>query len=508
MNEHQKFNPKHDLSASFVVFLVSMPLCLGIAVASGAPTIAGIIGGVIGGSVVGFLGGSPLLVTGPANGLLVISWELIQEHGFALFLWAVLLAGLLQILAGVFKLGQFFRAVTPGVILGLMTGFAVVIFSGQLLGLVGAESAGGVFGNFSAFFAKLGSMFKTNFSHTFLLGSCTLVLLFFYDFFVPKKFRLVPAALLALLIATSASMYFGLSVEKIDIPSNIFSSIKPLDLTMWQTLFNPFVIKAALLIAFIASAETLLSATAVDKLHRGPRTHYNRELTAQGIGNSLCGILGGIPVTGVIIRSTANVTAGAKSKWSNIFNGVWLLVFVAAFPFLLMEVPRTVLAAVLIHSVSKLVRTEDIKHLWDYDRFAVVVFIATTIGVVFFNVLAGVAAGLLLSTLHSLQALSRTLVQVKSDGSKTILALEGAATFFRIPQIATALEDIDAESEVLIDYEHLLMIDFAVYTMLQEWEDQHVAMGGKVSPRIKELVEHLPYVAMRPSQLNPIKKEQ
>jgi len=493
-----KFSPRSDLSASFVVFLVSMPLCLGIAVASGAPTISGIIGGVIGGVVVGFLGGSPLLISGPANGLLVISWEFIHQHGYALFLWAILLAGLLQMLAGVFKLGQFFRAVTPGVILGLMSGFAIVILSGQLLAVMGAGSAGTVWGNFTALARVAGEMIAAGgLSETTQLGLGTLAFLFAYDRFLPKRLKLVPAALLALVVATLIASQFNLQVARIDLPNNIFKSLTPLDLSLWDTLLNPVVIKAALLIAFIASAETLLCATAVDKLHTGPRTHYNRELTAQGIGNTLCGLLGGIPVTGVIIRSSTNVLAGAKSKWSNVFSGIWLFTFVALFPSLLAEVPHAVLAAVLIHSVTKLIRVDDLKHLWEYDRFAVIVFGATTLGVVFFGVLAGVAAGLLLSTLHSLQSLSRTVINVEQLPQMTKLELAGTATFFRIPQIATALEDIDAGTDVIIDFEKLLMIDFSVYTMLQEWEDQHKALGGSVQPTIREIVEKLPYVAMR-----------
>ena len=384
-----KLDLKSDINASLVVFLVSMPLCLGIAIASGAPVLSGIIGGVIGGIVVGSFGGSPLLISGPANGLLVISWEFISQHGFALFLWAVLLAGLLQILAGVLKLGQFFRAVTPGVILGLMSGFAVVILSGQLLALFGEKSAGSVPANFYAFFLILFDSLDTGLTATMLLGLATLAFLFAYDKLLPAKLKIVPAALMGLIVATAAAFFLQLPVSRIELPENIFKSITIVDLSLWQTLFNPTVIKAALLIAFIASAETLLCATAVDKLHTGERTHYNRELTAQGVGNTLCGLLGGIPITGVIIRSTTNVLAGAKSKWSNVFSGMWLMTFVVIFPALLKEIPLTVLAAVLIHSVTKLIRKDDVKHLWEYDRFAVVVFAATTIGVIFFGVLAG-----------------------------------------------------------------------------------------------------------------------
>jgi MFS superfamily sulfate permease-like transporter len=497
LSKFSKFTPKADLNSSFVVFLVSMPLCLGIAVASGAPTISGIIGGVIGGVIVSFFGGSPLLVTGPANGLLVISWEFIQHNGFSLFLWSILLAGLLQVLAGVLKLGQFFRAVTPGVILGLMSGFAIVIFSGQLLVVLGQESAGTVFSNFTLAFSAIMEFANSGVSQTVQVGCGTLLLLFGYDKFVPKKWKVIPAALVALILATAVTSLLGMDVTRIDLPKKIFSSITYLDLSLWDTLLDPLVIKTALLIAFIASAETLLCATAVDKLHTGERTHYNKELTAQGIGNTLCGLFGGIPVTGVIIRSTTNVMAGAKSKWSTIFSGIWLLTFVALFPGLLSEIPQAVLAAVLIHSVTKLIRVDDVKHLWEYDRFAIVVFATTTIGLVFFGVLTGVAAGLVLSTLHSLQSMSRTVVTVEENGDRTNLVLAGSATFFRIPQIATALEDIDSETNVVIDHKDLLMIDFSVYTMLQEWEDQHNAMGGTVSPSIADMIEHLPYVAMR-----------
>lgn len=490
----KKPNVSHqDFMASIVVFLVALPLCLGIAVASGAPPISGLIGGIIGGIVVGMFGGSPMQVSGPANGLIVVSFVFIASHSFELLLWATLLAGFIQFLAGTLRFGQLFRAVTPGVILGLMLGFAIVIFFGQAHVMMGSDPVGSTWQNFLNLREVLTyEWLSGNHGPTALIGLVTIASIFGYEKFAPKKLKFLPAALVAVIVGTLTAQFTGSHAARIDIPASLASSITLIDITQWQKMFSFDVIEVALLIAFIASAETLLCCTAVDKLHNGPRTKYNKELSAQGIGNMLCGALGGLPITGVIIRSSANVAAGGKTKYATIMHGVWLLAAIVLLGPLLSEIPLAVLAGVLIHAVTKLVKPSQIKELWNQDRFGVVVFIATTLGIVFFGVLEGVVTGLVLSAARLLKTFNQLDVLVTpSESKKTQIKFLGSATFLRIPYIAGQLEQVKKGAKVEFDTDSLIHLDYSVYNLIHDWEAQHKSTGGEVVPSIESIVKKI-----------------
>src|SRR3990170_1457863 len=304
-----------DLLASVVVFLVALPLCMGISIASGMPPTAGIITGIIGGIVVGALAGSPLQVSGPAAGLSVLVLQLVQEQGLEMIGIMVLIAGLLQLAAGVFKLGQWFRAVSPAVIHGMLAGIGILILASQfhvmldhkplgtgiekLLGIPGALISALSAGDFHLTAGEVGLLTIATIA---LWGSVT-----------PKSWRVVPAPLVGVLVGMLAAALFRLSeIHYIEVPDNIWSvAVLPTTERLMRIVELPILI-GAISIAFIASAETLLCANAVDQMHDGPRTKYDRELSAQGVGNALCGMLGALPLTGVIVRSSANVEAGAQ----------------------------------------------------------------------------------------------------------------------------------------------------------------------------------------------------
>lgn len=334
---------RHDFLASVVVFLVALPLCMGIAIASGAPPAAGLITGIVGGLIVGSIAGSPLQVSGPAAGLAVIVYELIQRHGMAAFGVVLLLAGTIQVLAGVLRLGQWFRAVSPAVIHGMLAGIGVLIFASQFHVMVDDAPRGSGLTNIAALpeavWKGVMPVDGSNHHRAAAIGLITIGVIVAWKMLAPKKLQVLPATLLAVAIGTVATAMLGWTIKLVNVPDSIMSSITLPTVEALKGLTDLHLLGAAVGVAFVASAETLLCATAVDKMHNGPRTQYDRELAAQGVGNMICGALGALPMTGVIVRSAANVEAGAKTRTSAILHGAWLLLFVALLPMVLRMIP-------------------------------------------------------------------------------------------------------------------------------------------------------------------------
>jgi MFS superfamily sulfate permease-like transporter len=475
---------KHDVLASFVVFLVALPLCMGIAMASGAPPEAGILSGVIGGLVVALLGGCPMQVSGPANSLIVIVWMVNQEYGVAVLAVTVVGAGLLQLLAGVLRLGQWFRAVSPAVIHGLMTGFAVIIFASQVHVMLDDTPRGSAIENLAAiptaFYDGFFPIDGSPHHWAAAIGVLTVVILLTQRF-LPVRMRVVPASLLAVAAATTLAYVFDLPVARVQLPEQLSDMVRPLDPSLLVRLGEWPILEITLTIAFLASTETLLSASAVDQLHQGPRTRYDRELTAQGVGNVLCGLLGALPLTGVIIRSAANISAGAKTRAASVLHGVWLLVFVVLLPGVLALVPTASLAAVLVVAVFKLINVSVLANWWRVDRVNLAIYALTASAIVGFGVLPGVAVGIALSLAKLLYKFSHLVVCMEEHDGCTIMTLEGAATFIRLPKLAAAIEKVPASTELHVHLERLTFIDDACYELLMNWRKQHVTQGGALS---------------------------
>ncbi|MBL8794664.1 MAG: SulP family inorganic anion transporter [Planctomycetia bacterium] len=474
-----------DLLASFVVFLVALPLCMGIAIASGAPPAAGILSGIIGGLVVATLGGSPMQVSGPANSLIAVVWLISQERGLDVLGAVVLAAGLLQLAAGLLRLGQWFRAVSPAVIHGLMIGFAAIIFASQIHVMCDDQPAGSTADNLVAMGPALERWFAADSEKAHLhaagIGILTIVLLLAWRTACPRRLRVVPASLIAVVAATATAALLGLEVVRVQIPSDLSELVRPLQLTVLPQLADWSVFELILTVAFLASTETLLSASAVDQLHQGPRTRYDRELTAQGVGNVVCGLLGALPLTGVIIRSAANVSAGARTRLASVLHGAWLLIFVALLPFVLVLIPTSSLAAVLILAVVNLVNLRVLASWWRTDRLNLFTCLVTAGAIVFSGVLVGVAVGVALSLVKLLYKFSRLNIRVERQGHRTFMYLEGAATFIRLPKLAEAIEAVPAESELHVHIESLSYIDDACLQLLMNWQKQHEALGGSLA---------------------------
>lgn len=474
----------NDFLASIVVFLVALPLCMGIAIASGAPPALGLITGIVGGLIVGTISGSPLQVSGPAAGLTVLIWEIIQQHGMATMGAIVLLAGILQIVMGISRVGQWFRAISPAVIQGMLAGIGVLIIASQFHVMVDDGPKGSGLKNLLSIPESIykGIMPIDGSSHHLaaLAGMVAIAIIFAWNY-VPKKLQIVPAPLIAVLVVTIGAAIFQMPIKYVNIDGNLFSVVSFPTMESLASLQNGGVIGSALALCFIASAETLLSATAVDRLHNGSRAQYNKELFAQGVGNTICGFLGALPMTGVIVRSKANVEAGGKSRASAILHGVWILGLVMFAPFILNRIPTTALAAILVYTGFKLVSPKAVRELKAYGKAEVFIYFATVIGIVATNLLVGVLLGLGLALLKLLYTFSHLEVRLHTGPAddETTVELIGAATFVRLPKLAAALEAIPAGTKVTLDIEQLSYIDHACLDLISHWRKQHISREGQ-----------------------------
>jgi MFS superfamily sulfate permease-like transporter len=483
-----------DFLASIVVFLVALPLCMGIAIASGAPPALGLITGIVGGLVVGVLAGSPLQVSGPAAGMAVLVYQLVQEHGLIMLGVVGLIAGALQLLAGVFKLGQWFRAISPSVIHGMLAGIGVLIFASQLhVMLDDAPRANGLL-NIAAIPEAIAKVFPVDGSVHHLAamaGIVTIITIVLWNQFKPKALALIPGPLLGVIIGAVFAMIFALPITLVMLPETLASGLNIPTREALAGFTDPDILTLGLVFAFVASAETLLCATAVDKMHLGARTDYDKELRAQGIGNMICGGLGALPMTGVIVRSSANVDAGATTRISAIMHGAWLLLAVVAFPFVLNTIPTSVLAAILVYTGYKLVNVAQIRKIAEFGKQELVIYFATLIGVVAIDLLTGVILGFVLATLKLVYTFSHLEIRREhnTEANRVDLWMTGSATFFSIPQLGKALESSPFGSEVHVHVENLDYIDHACLEMLSSWETQHQSTGGSLVVEWHALVE-------------------
>jgi len=361
-----------DFSASLVVFLVALPLCMGIALASGMPPAAGLVTGIIGGLVVGFIAGQPLQVSGPAAGLAVIVFELVREHGVLALGPILMIAGAIQLVAGLLKTGRWFRAISPEVIHGMLAGIGVLIVIQQFHVVLDRAPAHSGPANILAMWgAVFGGVFPLNGSKeeaAALVGIVTMVVMILWEKFRPVKLKLLPGALLGITAATTLAQVMHLGVNRVKVPENLSQMISFPSMAAIQGISLSTLVGTALALAFIASAETLLSAAAVEQMQTRAKTDYDRELTAQGVGNLLCGLVGSLPMTGVIVRSSANVQAGAETRKSAILHGLWMLLAVLVFASVLRMIPTASLAAVLVFVGIKLVKPAEVKKLARFGR--------------------------------------------------------------------------------------------------------------------------------------------
>lgn len=472
-----------DVAASIVVFLVAMPLCMGIAIASGVPPEKGLVTGIVGGLVVGLFAGSPLQVSGPAAGLAVIVFELVRDHGITALGPILALAGLLQLAAGALRLGGWFRAISPAVVHGMLAGIGALIVIGQFHTLFDAKPLSSGLENLAAVPGRIMGLAPASLASTeiaLMVGLLTIGLMLAWDRFRPVVLKLVPGALIGVVGSTLLAWLLGLDVIRVDVPESIVGALKAPGSGFLAPLANPTLLLSAVAIAFIASAETLLSAAAVDRMHDGVRTDYNKELRAQGIGNMLCGVAGALPMTGVIVRSSANVQAGAATRLSTILHGTWILAFVALLPWLLREIPMAALGGVLVVTGARLVSLRHVRHLFHaYGPLPALIWAATFSLVVLTDLLTGVLVGLALSLIEIAPFVRRLRLRVDTeDGAERChLRLDGAATFVSVPRLNQALDGLPEGKALTIELHDVPAIDHSCAELLRDWLQRQRGRG-------------------------------
>ncbi len=479
---------RRDFLASIVVFLVALPLCLGIAIASGAPPATGLITGIVGGIVVGTIGGAPFQVSGPAAGLAVVMLDVIHTYGIERVGVIVLIAGALQVLGALVGAARWFRAVTPAIVQGMLAGIGVLIFASQFHVMVDDVPRDTGLKNLTSIpeslYMAIVAVEGYNHREAAAVGVSSIAILLGWKMFTPKKWRVIPAPLVAVFGATLLAQAFALPIKYVNIHDSFLNELHLFSTQNFADLAVLSIWMAGLGVAIVASAESLLCAVAVDKLHHDPalRTNFDRELGAQGIGNVLCGLLGGLPMTGVIVRSAVNVESGARSRWSAVMHGAWLLLFVVCFPSLLRLIPISALAALLVYTGLKLIDLNAFVLLVQDRAREAIVFGVTIIGIVVFDLLTGVAMGVVASLILLIDVATRLEVKHLSHTPdfRHHVSLRGAATFVRLPKLAEVLEAIPPGEDVRLNFERLSYIDHACADWLMEWLAQHESTGANV----------------------------
>lgn len=482
---------KSDVLSGMVVFLVALPLCLGIAVASGAPPFAGIITGIIGGIVVGSLSSSHVSVSGPAAGLLAIVLVAITDLGFETFLVAVVIAGMIQMMLGILKAGSISSYFPTAVIEGMLAAIGVIIIMKEIPHAIGYDKAHeGDFFNVEkvaggGFFSEI--IASVNYAH---LGAIVVALVSFVILIafnkVPllKKVKAIPGALVAVIAGILINEWFKASGSNLAISqehlvtlpsaSSVTDFFGQFTTPNFAGFTNPDVWIVGGTIAIVASIESLLCLEAGDKMDPMKRfSSANRELRAQGIGNMLSGLIGGLPMTSVIVRTSANINAGAKSKLSAIMHGAFLLLAVILIPTLLNKIPMASLAAILIMIGVKLASPKVLVHMWHTGKHQFIPFLATVIAVVATDLLKGVAIGLAVSIIFILRGNMKLAYYFKKEKHRedeTIyINLAEEVSFLNKAAIKQTLAHLPSNSRVVIDAANTVYIDYDVLALLRDF---------------------------------------
>ena len=479
---------RNDIPSSIVVFLVALPLCLGVALASNAPPFSGLIAGITGGIVVGLASKSHLSVSGPAAGLTaIVSAAIISLQSYEGFLLAVVICGIVQIIMGFIKAGVIGDYVPNGVIKGMLAAIGLILILNQFPHLLGDDShfetdesvpqeKGNIFFNFI-------NAFRYITPTALIIGIICLSLQFIWEKTVAGKegfIKLIPAPLLVVFIGVGLNYFFqyggspaalkGEHLVSIPQASSAHEFLSFFTMPDWSQISNINILTTGITLALVASLETLLSIEAIDDLDTYQRvTPTNRELKAQGLGNIISGLIGGLPVTSVIVRSSANVNAGAKTKMSTILHGLLLLLFVAFIPAILNLIPKTVLAAILIFTGYKLAKPTLFKSFYrkGWDQF--IPFVVTIIAILFTDLLKGVVIGICVGLFFVIRSNFKTAVFIVNDSNKYLFRLRKDVSFLNKPIIKNKLEKVPANSFVLIDASRADFIDRDVVETIEDF---------------------------------------
>lgn len=498
-------NLKSDLPSGLVVFLVALPLCLGIALASGAPFFSGIISGIVGGIVIGALSNSPLSVSGPAAGLAaLVMGALVSIGDYSLFLCAVLIAGILQILLGLAKLGGIANYIPSSVIKGMLTSIGILIIAKQIPHAFGYDKDEK--GNITELFPygqedmhELLQPLQHIEVGVFLICLLSIIIMVLWEKpFIKKRIKFIPGALVAVIVSVIINEIWirtgsVLAVQnehlvQIRVAKSAGEFFSFFTLPDFNGFLNSSVIVYGVIIALIASLETLLSIEAIDNLDPQRRvTNTNRELFAQGVGNTVAGLVGGLPVTSVIVRSSANVNSGAQSKLSTIIHGTLLLVSIILIPALLNMIPLSSLAAILLITGYKLAKPSVFKNFWSAGKYQFVPFIVTVVVIIAVDLFKAIPVlsgkGLLVGVLSGIVAAIGGILygnlknsyffhkEKHHEGDTIRMRLSEEVSFLNKAAIRQTLDHMPENSTVVIDASGTSYIDFDVLELIKEFRD-------------------------------------
>lgn len=497
-------NAGKDIPASIVVFLVALPLCLGVALASNASPFSGLIAGFVGGIVVGSLSGSRLSVSGPAAGLTAIVGAAILElKAFDAFLLSVVICGALQLLLGIIKAGFIGDYIPSGVIKGMLAAIGLILILNQFPHLLGDDSSfeidedvpkkGGLFSNFFNAFAHIN---KT----AVLIGGLGIIFSLLWEKLTAKAsgmIKIIPAPLIVVILGVVINSYIptgvldgnltGQYLVNVPIANSANEFVSFFSMPDFSQLLNPTVLYTGVVLAIVASLESLLSIEAIDDLDPYQIvTNKDRELRAQGIGNMVSGLIGGLPVTSVIVRSSANVNAGAQSKLSTILHGSLLLLCVAFIPAILNLIPKSALAAVLIYTGYKLAKPSLFKAFYKkgWDQF--LPFVITIAAILATDLLKGVIIGIAVGLFFVLRSNFKSAVVIANDANNYLVRMRKDVSFLNKPIIKNKLEEIPENSSLMIDATRADFIDKDIIEVINDFMQHAHLKNIKVQLRRNE----------------------
>jgi MFS superfamily sulfate permease-like transporter len=520
-----KQNWRTDLQAGFFVFLLALPLCLGIAIASGFPSAAGIIPAVIGGLLVSRVNGSYLTITGPAAGLIVVVFTAVQTlgegdamAGYQYTLAAIVIASALQILLGIYRAGQWGALFPASVVHGMLAAIGIIIMAKQFHIMLGINS------EFESIFAAIGQIPHSIMHPTSgiaFIGISGLLILILWPLLKNPQLKKIPAPLIVLISGMVLGQYFGIQHEHIhlflldetyldnhdhliepqylvDIPDQISSFFYFPDFSKFMTAeFWGAVVS----ICLVGSLESLLSTVAVDKLDPYKRvSNLDRDLVAVGAGNLFSGLIGGLPMIAEIIRSSANVDYGARTGWANFFHGLIFLLFILLFPHLIHSIPLATLAALLVYTGYRMAAPKNFKEVLEIGLDQLSLFVITIIGVLATDLLIGVALGILAKLAIELMRgvwpknIFKIYYEIRRPDANTIVVkLLGSALFSNFMSLKNALSELEAGKTIVFNFSEGYLIDYSVMKYIDDFSRDYTANGGKclkVGQAIKKFSDH------------------
>lgn len=507
MNTLKTPSLKADLTAGFLVFLIALPLCLGISMASGYPAVAGILTAIVGGLVATFLGSARLTIKGPAAGLIVIALGAVTElghgdvaAGYRPALAVGVVAGVIQIIFALARLGVIGELMPSSVVHGMLAAIGVIIISKQAHIAMGVSPQGK---EPLHLLAEIPHSLAHMNPEVFVIGLVSLIILFGFPLLPFKALKKIPAQMIVLLVAVPLALAFHMTQDHdytfsghifhlgpkllIRLPGSLLGALAFPDFSM---ITNPISIKYIIMFTLVGSIESLLSVTAVDSLDPEKRaSDLNRDLLATGVSNTIAASIGGLPMISEIVRSKANIDNGAKSAWSNFFHGLFLLLSVALIPGVLQMIPLAALAAMLIYTGSRLASPKEFRHVYQIGPEQLFLFLATMLVTLMTDLLIGVATGLVLKViLHlkhgaPLRSLFRTIVREEREGDTLTLVVHDAAIFTNYLGLLKRLRSLDPSvKKVVIDFSNTWVVDHTVqeklHGMADEWPDRELVLTG------------------------------